>query len=93
MGGGERELAWGAEASKGEVGGQARGPGGGGEESGAQVSREGWVLGVRCLEVLNRWSLKCPVEESSRPASKGRERKGWSRASPQGVRACWKVRP
>ena len=56
------------------LGGQARGPGGGGEESGAQASREGWVLGVRCLEVLNRWSLKCPVEESSRPASKGWER-------------------
>lgn len=68
---------------------QAGVPRGRGEESGAQSSREGWVLGVSRLEVLNRWSLKCPMEESSRPASRGWERRGWSRVSPQGVKACW----
>ena len=30
---------------------QAGAPGGRGEESGAQASREGWVLGVSYLEV------------------------------------------
>lgn len=45
--------------------------------------RVGWVLGVRCLEVLNRWSLEVPRGRVHEPASKGWERRGLEQASPQ----------
>lgn len=77
--------------SKGEVDDSGRGPQWERRGVWSPGFQTGLGVGGQLSRGLNSWSLKCPMEESSRPASRGWERTGWSRVSPQGVKACWTI--